>query len=260
VSCLIGAFRKKGKTVGVIAVDPSSPFTGGAFLGDRLRMQVHGRDKGVYIRSMASRGYLGGIARGTVDAMQVMEAMGRDVVIVETVGTGQDEVDIARLVQTCILVLTPTMGDDIQAMKAGIMEVAQIVVLNKADMPGKEKAILDLEVALRMRPVTEGGWVIPVVPTIATTEEGIGEVVDRIEEHQAHLRKGDGIMKFAFQKAEKESSVIIKDEIERVIFDHIRGTGLRRKYLDMIVAGKIDPYTAVEEVMNLFIKKSKINT
>jgi LAO/AO transport system kinase len=256
VSCLISAFRKRGKTVAVIAVDPSSPFTGGAFLGDRLRMQVHGRDKGVYIRSMASRGYLGGLARGTVDAMRVMEAMGHDIVIVETVGTGQDEIDVARLVQTCILVLTPTMGDDIQAMKAGIMEVAQIAILNKADMPGKEKAILDLEVALRMRPTAADGWSVPVVPTVATTEEGIDEVVGHIENHQAHIRQGDGLKKFAFQKAEKEGSVLIKDEIERVIFDHIRGTGLRRKYLEKIVAGEIDPYTAVEEVMSLFIKKS----
>jgi LAO/AO transport system kinase len=256
VSCLISAFRKAGRTVGVIAVDPSSPFTGGAFLGDRLRMQVHGRDRGVYIRSMASRGYLGGLARGTVDAMRVMEAMGHDVVIVETVGTGQDEIDVARLVQTCILVLTPTMGDDIQAMKAGIMEIAQIAVLNKADMPGKEKALLDLEVALRMRHVEEKGWPVPVLPTVASTGEGIEELMVQIEKHQSHIRKGDGLMKYAFQKAEKEGSVLIKDEIERVIFDHIRGTGLRRHYLEKIVAGEIDPYTAVEEVMGLFIKKS----
>lgn len=254
VSCLINAFRKRAKTVGVIAVDPSSPFTGGAFLGDRLRMQVHGRDRGVYIRSMASRGYLGGLARGTVDAMRVMEAMGHDVVIVETVGTGQDEIDVARLVQTCVLVLTPTMGDDIQAMKAGIMEVAQIIVLNKADMPGKEKAILDLEVALRMRPASEDGWNVPVLPTVATTEQGIDDVLDHIEKHQANLRQGDGLQKFAFNKAEKEGSVLIKDEIERVIFDHIRGTGLRKKYLNKIVAGEIDPYTAVEEVMKRFIR------
>ncbi len=257
VSCLIGAYRKRGKTVGIIAVDPSSPFTGGAFLGDRLRMQAHGRDRGVYIRSMASRGYLGGLARATIDAMRVMESMGHDIVIVETVGTGQDEVDVARLVQTCLLVLTPNMGDDIQALKAGIMEIAQVVVLNKADMPGKQKALLELEVALKMRRVEEGGWPVPVVPAVATMGEGIDEVVDQIEKHQAHLRKGDGLKQYAFQKAEKEGSVIIKDEIERVIFDHIRGTGLRRKYLDKIVAGKIDPYTAVEEVMSLFIKKSK---
>ncbi len=259
VSCLIGNYRKRGRTVGVIAVDPSSPFTGGAFLGDRLRMQVHGRDKGVYIRSMASRGYLGGLARGVVDAIRVMEAMGYDVVIVETVGTGQDEVDVARLVQTCILVLTPTMGDDIQAMKAGIMEIAQIAVLNKADMPGKEKALLDLEVAMRMRHIEEGGWSIPLVATVATTGEGIDEVVNQVDKHQAHMRKGDGLKRFAFQRAEKESSVLIKDEIERVIFDHIRGTGLRRKYLERMVAGEIDPYTAVEEVMSLFIKKSTKN-
>jgi LAO/AO transport system kinase len=259
VSCLIGAYRKRGKTVGVIAVDPSSPFTGGAFLGDRLRMQAHGRDRGVYIRSMASRGYLGGLARAAVDAMRVMEAMGHDIVIVETVGTGQDEVDVARLVQTCLLVLTPTMGDDIQALKAGIMEIAQVVVLNKADMPGKQKALLELEVALKMRRVEEKGWPVPVVPAVATTGEGIDEVMDQIEKHQAYMRKGDGLKQYAFHKAEKEGSVIIKDEIERVIFDHIRGTGLRRKYLDKIVAGQIDPYTAVEEVMALFIKKSKKN-
>lgn len=259
VSCLIGAYRKQDKTVGVIAVDPSSPFTGGAFLGDRLRMQAHGRDRGVYIRSMASRGYLGGLARGTVDAMRVMEAMGHDVVIVETVGTGQDEVDVARLVQTCLLVLTPTMGDDIQALKAGIMEIAHVVVLNKADMPGKQKALLDLEVALKMRRVEEEGWLVPVVPTVATTGEGIDDAAEQIEKHQAHLRKGEGLKQYSFRKAEKEGSVIIKDEIERVIFDHIRGTGLRRKYLDRIVAGQIDPYTAVEEVMALFIKKSRKN-
>jgi LAO/AO transport system kinase len=186
-----------------------------------------------------------------------MEAMGHDIVIVETVGTGQDEVDVARLVQTCLLVLTPTMGDDIQALKAGIMEIAQVVVLNKADMPGKQKALLDLEVALKMRRVEEEGWPVPVVPAVATTGVGIDEVMDQIERHQVHMRKGDGLEQYAFRKAEKEGSVIIKDEIERVIFDHIRGTGLRRNYLDRIVAGRIDPYTAVEEVMALFIKKSR---
>ncbi|MCX5829058.1 MAG: methylmalonyl Co-A mutase-associated GTPase MeaB [Deltaproteobacteria bacterium] len=256
VSSMISAYRKQGRTVGVIAIDPSSPFTGGAFLGDRLRMQTHGRDKGVYIRSMATRGYLGGLARGAVDAMRVMEAMGHDVVIVETVGTGQDEVDVSRLVQTCLLVVTPTMGDDIQAMKAGIMEIAQVIVLNKSDMPGKDAALLDLEVSLRMRPVAEEGWLVPVVPTVATTDDGIEELMEQIEKHQAWLRKAEGLKQYAFKKAEQESSVIIKDEIERVIFDQLRGTGLRRKYLEKIVAGEIDPYTAVEEVMTLFIKKS----
>lgn len=256
VSCLITHYRRKGQTVGIVAVDPSSPFTGGAFLGDRLRMQAHGRDRGVYIRSMASRGHLGGIARGTADAMRVIEAMGHDIVIVETVGCGQDEVDVARLVQTSIVVLTPTMGDDIQAMKAGIMEIAQIVVLNKCDMPGKEKALLDLEVALRMRSTPEDGWHVPVVPTVASTGEGIDALAEQIEKHQDHLRKVVGLRKFAFQRAEKEGSVLIKDEIERVIFDHLKGTGLRRKYLDKIVDGEIDPYTAVEEVMSLFIMKS----
>jgi len=257
VSALISAFRKKGQTVGVIAVDPSSPFTGGAFLGDRVRMQAHTRDEGVFIRSMATRGYLGGLARYTLDAMRIMEGMGKDVILLETVGTGQDEVEISCIVQTCLLVLTPSMGDDIQAMKAGIMEVAQIIALNKADLPGVEKALLDLEVALRLRPSPQGEWKVPIVSTVATREEGIKNLVGEIEKHQAHLRTGDRLNKFCFQRAEKEGAILLKDEIERVIFQGLKGTGLRRKYLEKIASGEIDPYTAVEEVMGLFIKDPK---
>ena len=254
VSSLIAAFRKKGQTVGIIAIDPSSPFTGGAFLGDRVRMISHSRDEGVFIRSMATRGYLGGLARSTLDTMRVMEAMGKDVIIVETVGTGQDEVEIAQIVQTCLLVLAPNMGDDIQAMKSGIMEIGHVIVLNKSDLPGKEKALLDLEIALRLRPFTEDGWVVPIVCTSASNEEGIEGLMEKIEKHQTHLRKGEGLSKFLFQRAEREGSVLLKDEIERVIFHGLKGTGLRRKYLEKITHGEIDPYSAVEEVMERFMK------
>jgi LAO/AO transport system kinase len=254
VSCLIATFRKKGKTVGVIAVDPSSPFTGGAFLGDRVRMMSHIRDPEVFIRSMATRGYLGGLARSTLDTMRVMEAMGKDVIMVETVGTGQDEIEIAHIVQTCLLVLTPNMGDDIQAMKSGIMEIGDIIVLNKTDLPGKEKALLDLETALRFRSSVEDGWSVPIVCTSAAKEEGIEVLLEEIRRHQTHMRAGEGLSKFAFQRAEKEGAVLLKDEIEQVIFHRLKGTGLRRKYLEKITSGEIDPYTAVEEVMNLFIK------
>jgi LAO/AO transport system kinase len=141
-------------------------------------------------------------------------------------------------------------------MKAGIMEIAQVVVLNKSDMPGKEKALLDVEIALKMRSAPEDGWYVPIVLTVATEEKGIDKLLEQIEKHQSHLRKCVGLRKFAFRKAEKEGSVLVKDEIERIIFDHLKGTGLRRKYLDRIVDGEIDPYTAVEEVLSLFFKKS----
>jgi LAO/AO transport system kinase len=258
VSCLIAAFRKKGKTIGVIAVDPSSPFTGGAFLGDRVRMMSHIRDEGVYIRSMATRGYLGGLARSTLDTMRVLEAMGKQVVMVETVGTGQDEIEVAQIVQTCLLVLTPNMGDDIQAMKSGIMEVGNIIVLNKTDMPGKEKALLDLETALRFRLSGKEEWTIPIVCTAASTGEGIEELVNEIEKHQVYLRTGEGLSKFVFKRAEKEGAVLLKDEIERVIFHGLKGTGLRRKYLEKIASGEIDPYSAVEDVLRRFIKEEPI--
>ncbi len=254
VSCLITAFRKKGKTIGVIAVDPSSPFTGGAFLGDRVRMMSHTRDEGVYIRSMATRGYLGGVARSTLDTMRVLEAMGKEVVMVETVGTGQDEIEVAQIVQTCLLVLTPDMGDDIQAMKSGIMEIGNIIVLNKTDLPGKEKALLDLETALRLRSSSEEGWSAPIVCASASKGEGIEELMKEIEKHQAHLRTGEGLYEFSFKRAEKEGSVLLKDEIERAIFRGLKGTGLRRKYLEKIAGGEMDPYSAVEDVMNRFIK------
>jgi len=254
VSCLISAFRKKGQTVGVIAVDPSSPFTGGAFLGDRVRMISHTRDEEVFIRSMATRGYLGGLARSTLDALRVMEAMGKEVIIVETVGTGQDEVEISQIVQTCLLVLTPNMGDDIQAMKSGIMEIGHILVLNKTDLPGKERALLDLETALRFRSSKEEGWSVPIVCTSASHEEGIDQLMKEVEKHQTHMRKGEGLSKFLFRRAEKEGSVLLKDEIERAIFHGLKGTGLKRNYLEKITRGEIDPYTAVEEVMNRFIK------
>jgi LAO/AO transport system kinase len=259
VSCLITAFRKQGKTVGVIAVDPSSPFTGGAFLGDRVRMMNHIRDEEVYIRSIATRGYTGGLARSTLDTIRVLEAMGKDVVIVETVGTGQDEIEVSQIVQTCLLVLAPNMGDDIQAMKSGIMEIGHVIVLNKADLTGKEKALLDLETALRFRSSSGDGWSAPIVCTSASNDEGIEDLVREIERHQTHLRRGDGLSKFALKKAEKEGSVLLKDEIERVIFHGLKGTGLRRKYLEKIMNGEIDPYTAVEEVMGRFIKDYSVD-
>jgi LAO/AO transport system kinase len=193
---LIGTFRTQGKRVGVVAVDPSSPFSGGALLGDRIRFQNHSLDDGVYLRSMGSRNYLGGLARATNDVVRIMEAMGQDIVIVETLGAGQDEVDIIHVAQTCVLVLTPGMGDDIQAMKAGIMEVADIIVLNKADLDGANTCLRSLEATVHYGlGAGEDTWVPRVVPTVATAPnrndvQGIDDLVEAIEAHTAFLHQG----------------------------------------------------------------------
>jgi LAO/AO transport system kinase len=165
---LITRFRLSDKSVGVVAVDPSSPFSGGALLGDRIRFQKHSLDDGVYIRSMGARGYLGGLARATTDVVRIMEAMGREVIIVETLGAGQDEIDIIHIAQTCILVLTPAMGDDIQAIKAGIMEIADLIVLNKADLDGAGRCLHVLEAAIHQAVKRgEGAWVPRIIATVA---------------------------------------------------------------------------------------------
>jgi LAO/AO transport system kinase len=181
---LTEALRAEGKTVGVIAVDPTSPYSGGAILGDRIRMQRHHADPGVFIRSMATRGWLGGLARAATEMTLLLDAAGRDVVMVETVGVGQDEVEIARLANVTLVVLAPGMGDDVQALKAGIMEIADVFVINKADLPGADKLELEIKASLSLahRP---DGWVPPIVKTVANDGQGTGDVLAAVREHQA---------------------------------------------------------------------------
>lgn len=252
---LIERFRKKGKTVGVIAVDPSSPFSGGAFLGDRIRIQRHTRDDGVYIRSMASRGYLGGLSRATTEVLRVMEAMGFEVIMVETLGAGQDEIDVIRLVQTCLLVTTPSMGDEIQALKAGIMEIGDIFILNKSDLDGATQALRSLEAVLTLKTFNEGEWRPRVVSTVATSGEGIDTLVEEILAHQDYLHNSDAMERAAFQRVEQELGLIFRDELERVIFKGLKGTGKKRRYIRSVVDGKSDPYTVIEEILETFLKK-----
>jgi len=252
---LIQRFRQMGKSVGVIAVDPSSPFSGGAFLGDRIRIQHHTRDDGVYIRSMASRGYLGGLSRATAEVIRVMEAMGFDVVMVETLGAGQDEIDVIRLVQTCLLVITPSMGDEIQAMKAGIMEIGDIFVLNKADLDGSTQALRSIEAVLSLKASKEGEWKPRVISTVATSGEGIGDLMEGIMAHQDFLHNSEAMEQAAFQRVEQELGLIFRDELERVIFKGLKGTGKKRRYIRNIVDGKSDPYTVIEEILGDFLKK-----
>jgi LAO/AO transport system kinase len=191
-SALISEFRAKGAKVGVVAIDPTSPFSGGALLGDRLRMSAHALDAGVFVRSMATRGQFGGLAASTEDACDVLALAGFDPVFVETVGVGQSEVDIAKLADTTVVVLTPSAGDSVQALKAGIMEIADVVVINKSDQPGAERLEEDIKEALELRPMPPAGqalWLPPIVRTVASEGKGIRECFDAIALHCAHLQQ-----------------------------------------------------------------------
>lgn len=258
---LIVEFRGRGMTVGVAAIDPSSPFSGGALLGDRIRFQRHSLDDGVFMRSMGSRGYLGGLARAAGDVVRIMEAMGMDVIIVETLGAGQDEVDIFHLAQTCLLLLTPGMGDDIQAMKAGIMEIAHLIVLNKADLDGAEACLRSLEAALHMGLSNkEEEWKPRVMPTVASGSRsgevrGIGELVEAILEHQAYLHESREIDQVRAKRIEQELGLIFKDEMEKIVFAGLKGTGRKRAYIEAVMACRNDPYSVVEEVLRTFLKR-----
>jgi len=260
INWLIDEFRSREKTVGVLAVDPSSPFTGGALLGDRIRFQKHSLDDGVFLRSMGSRGYLGGLSRATSDVIRIMEGMGLDVILVETLGAGQDEVDIFHVAQTCILLLTPGMGDDIQAMKAGIMEIAHLIVLNKADLDNAESCLRNLEATLHLSSnECQEDWAPRIIPTVAAGErkgeiKGIKELVEAILEHQAYLRDGQNIETFQAKRIEQELGLIFKDEVEKIVFAGLKGTGRKHSYIEAIRTGKNDPYSVVEEVLKEFIR------
>ena len=185
LNALIAGYRKRGKSVGVVAVDPSSPLSGGAILGDRIRMSEHGGDPGVFVRSLASRGHLGGLSRAAARVVDVMDAAGRDVIIVETVGAGQSEVEIMHIAQTVLVICAPGLGDDIQAVKAGILEIAHILVVNKADMPLADRAVSQLKDALLLS--HHEGWQVPVLQTTATIGEGIDALIENIAEHYVQL-------------------------------------------------------------------------
>ncbi len=248
VDQLIQALREKGKTVGVVAVDPTSPFSGGAILGDRVRMQRHSTDEGVFIRSLATRGHLGGLSRSTHDIVDVMDAMGKDVVLVETVGVGQDEVEIIRLAHTNIVVLIPGMGDEIQAIKAGILEVGDIFVVNKADREGADKTVRELEIMLEMKTYPDGAWRPPVLKTEALHRRGIEELVSEICRHRAYL--GDTLWEERKrQRAEGKFLDILRDILLRETVERLRREGRWEGLLEELRGRRVDPYSAVEKVV-----------
>ncbi|MDQ4054774.1 MAG: methylmalonyl Co-A mutase-associated GTPase MeaB [Actinomycetota bacterium] len=247
-NALVGALRRRDKRVGVLAVDPSSPFSGGALLGDRVRMQDHALDRDVYIRSMASRGHLGGLSWTTPQALRVLDAAGCDVILIETVGVGQSEVEIAGLADTTLVLLAPGMGDGIQAAKAGILEIGDIYVINKADRDGADQVRRDLRSMLALGERADGAWKPPIVKTIAQTGGGIDEVVDEIERHRAWLQSSGEMEQRRVRRA--------RDEIEAIAVTALRarwGDVHGRSELDdmaaAVVAGDSDPYAAADELI-----------
>jgi len=247
VEKLVREYRKQGKTIGVVAVDPSSPFTGGAFLGDRIRMQELSTNEGVFIRSMATRNYAGGIARATKDAVRVLDAAGKDLVIVETVGAGQSEVEIVRVAQTIVVVHAPGMGDEIQAIKAGIMEIGDVFVVNKADRENANKTASDLQAILQLSEA-DRAWKPPVLKTVALTGEGVPELVEKVAEHKAHLNHGAGHERLMLG-AENELTDAIKEKVLSSIIDNLRKEGKLEGYLQKIAKKEMDPLSAAEELL-----------
>ena len=247
VDRLIAELRRSGKTVGVVAVDPTSPFTGGAILGDRVRMQSHVADAGVFIRSMATRGNLGGLARSTSDAALVLDAAGKDVVLIETVGVGQDEVDIVRTADISIVTLVPGAGDEVQALKAGIMEIADIFVVNKADREGADRTVASVEALLSLDSYPDGRWRPPIVKTEANTGKGVPELVAAIERFRAHTAASMGQRRRA--RAEFRVQELLAHRFVQHVHDQVLEAGEFQALLDRIASRETDPYTAVDDLI-----------
>jgi len=248
VDRLAMAFRKKDKTLGIVAVDPSSPFTGGAILGDRIRMQTLGVDPGVYIRSMATRGHLGGLATATADVVTVIEAAGKDPIIVVTVGVGQDEIDIVKLAEISIVVLVPGMGDDIQALKAGIMEIGDIFVINKCDRPGVEKMERAVQTMLSLahRP---DGWQPPIVKTTATKGDGIDELMETIDRCRSFFQNSASRVQKK-QEAERQRLIaLLEERLVTTAVQQVFPNGELNRVVAEIAERRKDPYSVVDQIV-----------
>jgi LAO/AO transport system kinase len=248
VDRLAAETRRGGETLGVIAVDPTSPFTGGAVLGDRLRMQAHAEDPHVFIRSMATRGHLGGLARATSDAALVLDAAGKTLVIIETVGVGQDEVDIVRTADVSIVVLVPGTGDDVQALKAGIMEIADIFVVNKADREGADRLVSAIEANLSLQTFGEGEWRPPILKTEATSGKGVSELWQAIHSFRIHTAGA------RVRRLKARNEFRLREIVTRQFLDHVEtvvlGPGEFDRIVERIVARELDPYSAASDILS----------
>jgi LAO/AO transport system kinase len=270
---LVAHHRRAGRTVGVVAVDPTSPFTGGAILGDRIRMQDHALDPGVFIRSMATRGNLGGLSRATAEVVAVMDAMGKDVVLVETVGVGQDEIEIAQLAHTVIVVSVPGLGDDVQAIKAGVLEIADVFAVNKADREGADRTVRDLQQMLELRRQTatrpaldhdaghqmRGGeawspedpafWEPPIVRTVATRDEGVADLLDAVARHRAHLETTGQKRAREVARARAGFLALLRERLLAGALDRLAAEeGHLDELAGRIVERQADPYRLAEEL------------
>jgi LAO/AO transport system kinase len=254
VDKLTRAARAEGLTVGVVAVDPTSPFTGGALLGDRVRMQDHFMDTDVFIRSMATRGGLGGLARATKDVVKVMDAMGKNIIFVETVGAGQSEVSIIQAAHTSIVVEMPGLGDDIQAIKAGILEIGDIFVVNKADRADAGRTVAELQTMLDFN-TAEAKWRPPVLETIARDNKGISELLEQITMHMNYLKDSGKLTEHYQEQVRNEFKELLKEELSKYILDEYTSKEKLEAVFVKLDSRELDPYSAVQEIIKPFISK-----
>ena len=249
VAHIIAEFRRRNLRVGVVAVDPSSPLSGGAFLGDRLRMRQHTEDEGVFIRSMATRGHLGGLSRTTRETVMVLDAMGYDVVIIETVGVGQDEVEVADFAHTTTIVSIPGLGDDIQTMKAGLLEIGDVFVVNKADRHGADEEVARLRGMLEMGTISEDGWKPPVLKTIAVKGKGVAELVDAVWRHRRYLMDSGQFKAHNTAQTFRFLRSLVMEMAADKIFKNAEVSAAYQTLLANLNKRKIDPFTAAEKLL-----------
>ena len=250
VDSLTGEIRREGKTVGIVAIDPTSPFSGGAILGDRIRMQKHALDDGVFIKSLATRGHLGGLSKSTIDIVNVMDAMGKDIVIIETVGVGQDEVEIVKVAHTNIVLVVPGMGDDIQALKAGILEIADIFVVNKSDREGADRTRQELETMVSMNTYGEGDWIPPVMAAVAQTGAGVPDLFSEIGRHWKFVSREENLVRYRREKARVELLEILKKKLIEKAVEDLSRNGVLDLLLGEIAEKHRDPYSVAERVVD----------
>lgn len=252
VDVLIAEQRRRGRRVGVVAIDPSSSFSGGAILGDRIRMQKHAADEGVFIRSMGTRGALGGLARAAFDAVLVLDAMRYDVILIETVGVGQDEIDIARLAHTTVIVAVPGLGDEIQAIKAGLLEIGEIFVVNKADRDGAHDIVRELELLLHLRESAAADgpapWRAPLLSAVANRGEGAEAIVDAFDAHAAQLRAAGRFAKQFEQRGRVQLDELLREVLMQRLHAHLQTVPVAVQLLDAVRARQIDPYSAATSI------------
>ncbi len=260
VDCLLQSMREDGLKVGVIGVDPTSPFSGGAILGDRIRMQEHALDQDVFIRSMGTRGSLGGLARATREAIQVLDAFGKDLILIETVGVGQSEVDIVKTADTTMVILTPAGGDSVQTIKAGIMEIADLFVINKADLPGSDRTVTEINLMLDMNESDQ--WRPPVQSTITTRGEGIRELWKSLQEHRNFMEESGRLMEIRRDRVRRELTEQVEYLVKNSIWNRVKEEISLDSLVENIVLREKDPYSAAHEVLeeiNFFSESGKVS-